>query len=178
MKRSLLRFENLQQLVEADGLGVILLTDELRQRGLTVVCDQQIMAQLQMRINNPKSCHHMLPEVLLSQLTSQYEMMVCGVYEGQYQVILMDEIGNTSRIRMSDAVLLILISKIPLYIEENLMNRQCFPYNEKTQYQLSIPINTMNLDHLKRELEKAVDEENYELASHLRDEIKRRNERV
>jgi protein-arginine kinase activator protein McsA len=36
----------------------------------------------------------------------------------------------------------------------------------------------MNLDHLKRELEKAVDEENYELASHLRDEIKRRNERV
>jgi bifunctional DNase/RNase len=90
----------------------------------------------------------------------------------------MDEIGNTSRIRMSDAVLLSLISKIPLYIEENLMNRQCFPYNEKTQYQLSIPINTMNLDHLKRELEKAVDEENYELASHLRDEIKRRNERV
>ena len=163
MKRSLLRFENLQQLVEADGLGVILLN---------------YFKNFASSINNPKSCHHMLPEVLLSQLTSQYEMMVCGVYEGQYQVILMDEIGNTSRIRMSDAVLLSLISKIPLYIEENLMNRQCFPYNEKTQYQLSIPINTMNLDHLKRELEKAVDEENYELASHLRDEIKRRNERV
>ena len=178
MKRTLLRFENIQQLVGAEILSVILLTDELRMRGLTVVCDQQMAAQLQMRIDNPKNCHHLLPEVLVSQLSAKYEMMVCGVYDGQYQVVLMDEIGNTSRIRMSDAVLLNLISHIPLYIEENLMNRQCFPYNEKTQYQLSIPINTMNLDHLKRELEKAVDEENYELASHLRDEIKRRNERV
>jgi hypothetical protein len=88
----------------------------------------------------------------------------------------MDEIGNTSRIRMSDAVLLNLISHIPLYIEENLMQRQCFPFDEKTQTQLAIPINTMDVKHLKSALEKAVDDENYELASHLRDEIKRRNE--
>ena len=100
MKRTLLRFENIQQLVGAETLSVILLTDELRMRGLTVVCDQQMAAQLQMRIDNPKNCHHLLPEVLVSQLSAKYEMMVCGVYDGQYQVVLMDEIGNTSRIRI------------------------------------------------------------------------------
>ena len=56
------------------------------------------------------------------------------------------------------------------------MQRQCFPFDEKTQTQLAIPINTMDVKHLKSALEKAVDDENYELASHLRDEIKRRNE--
>lgn len=177
MKKTLLRFENLQQLVGTEELSVILLTDEMRLRGLTVVCDHQMASQLQLRIDNPKNCRHMLPEVLVSQLTSKYEMMVCGVYEGQYQVVLMDEIGNTSRIRMSDAVLLSIMSNIPLYIEENLMQRQCFPFDEKTQTQLAIPINTMDVKHLKSALEKAVDDENYELASHLRDEIKRRNER-
>ena len=40
---------------------------------------------------------------------------------------------------------------------------------------MALPVNTITDDMLKSALEKAIQEENYELASHLRDEMKRRN---
>ena len=66
------------------------------------------------------------------------------------------------------------MSDIPLYIENGLMERQCYPYDEKAD-SIAIPINTMDLPRLKMAMEKAVEDENYELASQLRDEINRRH---
>ena len=174
MRRTLLRFENLQQVVGGEGMSVILLTDTDRKHALSVVCDEPMTQQLQMRVSNPKACRNMLPETLLGLLPSNYEMLICGLFEGQYQVVLMDDVGHSVRLRMSDAVLLSVISDIPLYIENNLMERQCFPFDEKAQ-SVAIPINTMDLPRLKTALEQAVENENYELASMLRDEIKRRH---
>jgi len=174
MKRTLLRFENLQQVVGGEGMAVIVLTDMERRQALSVVCDEAMVLQLQLRIANPRGCRNMLPETLLSLLPSSYEMMICGLFEGQYQVVLMNELGDSVRLRMSDAVLLSIISNIPLYIEYRLFERQCFSYDEHSQ-SIAIPINTMDLTRLKMALEHAVENENYELASQLRDEIKRRH---
>ena len=174
MKRTLLRFENLQQVVGGEGMAVILLTDMERQWALSVVCDEPMSQQLQMRVSNPKACRNMLPETLLRLLPSSYEMMICGLIEGQYQVVLMNEMADSVHLRMSDAVLLSLMSDIPLYIEDSLFKRQCFPFDEKAQ-SIAIPINTMDLPRLKSALEHAVENENYELASQLRDEINRRH---
>ena len=77
------------------------------------------------------------------------------------------------RVRMSDAVLLSIISDIPLYAENNLLKVQSVPYDENVKG-VAIPINTMDMERLKLALDKAIAEENYELASHLRDEIERR----
>jgi protein-arginine kinase activator protein McsA len=87
---------------------------------------------------------------------------------------LMNNIGDSVRLRMSDAVLLSLISDIPLYIEDNLMERQCFPFDERAQ-KIAIPINTMDLSRLQSALADAIENENYELASQLRDEINKRH---
>lgn len=174
MKRTLLRFENVQQLVGGEGMAVIILTDEERKRALSVVCDEPMSQQLQMRIANQKACRNMLPETLLGLLPESYEMLVCGLLDGQYQVMLMNGIGDSVRLRMSDAVLLSLISNIPLYIEDNLMERQCTPFDERAQ-KIAIPINTMDLSRLQSALADAVENENYELASQLRDEINKRH---
>ena len=141
MRRIRLRLENMQQVKGGDGIAVILLTDMQRMNAITVVCDEQMMQQILMRMQNPRICATMLPEALFSLLPSKYEMMVFGLYQGQYQVVLMDEKGESARLRMSDAVLLMLISDIPLYIEEKLMQRQCTPYDE-TAPGIAIPINT------------------------------------
>ena len=53
------------------------------------------------------------------------------------------------------------------------MKRQSYPCEDFTKG-VAIPINTMGMDYLKQALDKAVEEEDYELASHLRDEIKLR----
>jgi bifunctional DNase/RNase len=177
MKRTLLRFENLQQIAGSDELSVILLTDEPRKRALSVVCDTDMTRQLLIRLRgNAKVYHTMLPEALLQLLPSSYEMMIVGVYDGQYQVMLMDtEDGNSVRVRTSDAVLLSIISHIPLYIEERLMAQQSVPYDEHATG-VAIPINSMDIPRLRAALKNAVEEENYELASQLRDEINRRKQ--
>lgn len=54
------------------------------------------------------------------------------------------------------------------------MKRQSTPFDE-TATGIAIPINTMDEPRLQMALKNAIDEENYELASQLRDEIKRRN---
>ena len=164
----------MQQLKGGDGMGVIILTDMKLLRAITVVCDEPMMQQMYQRAQNPKLCRAMLPEALLSLLPSNYELMVFGLFQGQYQVVLMSEKGDSARLRMSDAVLLMMISDIPLYIEENLMKRQSSPFDE-TATGIAIPINTMDEPRLQMALKNAIDDENYELASQLRDEIKRRN---
>ena len=175
MERILLRFENIQQIAGSDDLSVILLTDTERQRVLTVVCDIEMARQLLIRLRgNKELTRTMLPEALLQLLPSRYEMMIVGVFDGQYQVMLMDMAnGNSARIRTSDAVLLSIISNVPLYIEKRLMEHQSAPFDEHAQG-VAIPINSMDTPRLKAALQNAVDEENYELASQLRDEIKRR----
>lgn len=174
MKRILLRFESLQQVVGNEHLAVIMLTDEERHRAISVVCDEMMMQQIAFRMNHPDLCKAMLPEVLTRLLPYSLEMVIVGIFDGQYQVVLMDvENGCSERIRMSDAVLLNIISQTPLYIEENLMAKQCSPFDENAKG-VAIPINTMATPQLKSALEQAVEEENYELASQLRDEINRR----
>lgn len=175
MKRTLLRFQSLHQIVGSSEMSVILLTDMDRQRALSVVCDELMTKELLLRLNGNPVCQNMLPESLLPFLPSEYEMMVLGVYDGQYQVVLTDiSSGKGVRIRMSDAVLLMLIARVPLFIEEGLMQRQCVPFDAESTG-VTIPINTMDMDRLQQVLAHAVDEENYELASQIRDEIKRRS---
>ncbi len=175
MKRIQLKFDSIQQVVGGDGISVILLTDIDRRNVLSVVCDGQMSQQLLMRVNKLKECNNMLPETLVGLLKDKYELMIYGLYDGQYQVVLMDEYGNSKRMRMSDAVLFTLISNTPLYIEGTLMARQSVPYEDNAKG-IAIPINTMDVSRLKQALQRAVEEENYELASQLRDEISNRNE--
>ena len=175
MKRTQLRFQSLHQIAGSSEMSVILLTDMDRQRALSVVCDELMTRELLLRLHDNPMCQNMLPESLLQFLPSEYEMMVVGVYDGQYQVMLMDVLsGKTVRIRMSDAVLLMILSRVPLYIEEGLMQRQCVPF-EADSTGVTIPINTMDVERLRQVLTNAVNEENYELASQIRDEIKRRS---
>ena len=155
-------------------MSIVNLVDEHRQRMLSVVCDADMTSQLLMRFDNPELCKTLLPEVLLKMLPSSYELMIVGIFDGQYQVLLMDTVkGESVRVRMSDAVLLSIISDIPLYAENNLLKVQSVPYDENVKG-VAIPINTMDMERLKLALDKAIAEENYELASHLRDEIERR----
>ena len=173
MRRTKLTFHTLQQMAGTDDMSVILLTDEAKQRVLSFMCDKAIAQQFTIRINNEKS-RIMLPEALLQIADMNLEMMIVGIFDGQYQVMLSNlTTGASVRLRMSDAVLLSVISSTPLYIEERLMVQQSMPFDGQST-KVAIPINTRDMKSLKSALENAVEKEDYKLASHLRDEIKSR----
>ncbi|MBR1484751.1 MAG: bifunctional nuclease family protein [Prevotella sp.] len=178
MRRTKLRFQSIQQIVGDEELAIILLTDEERTRALSVVCDEQMARQMLLRRLSPKVCRTLLPEALLAMLPPVgHEMTIFGIHDGQYQVVLADsDYEHTVRLRMSDAVLLTLIAdNIPLYIENTLFERQSVPFDPDATG-IAIPINTMDRQRLGEALQHAIEVENYELASHLRDEIRRRGE--
>lgn len=170
-----LKFENLQQAKSNDQVAFVQLTDMASKRVITIVCDDAMTQQIKMRLCHLPVCHLLLPEVLADQLSAEdYELQICDLDDGQYQTFLVDNVRRTSRkIRLNDAVLLTLISDIPLYISRDLMERQSFAYEENA-HSIQIPINTMDVERLEEALRNAVEEENYLLASKLRDEIKKR----
>jgi protein-arginine kinase activator protein McsA len=59
-------------------------------------------------------------------------------------------------------------------VEKSLMARQSVRYSAKAQG-VAIPVNTLNSEMLETALQKAINEENYELASQIREEKLRRS---
>ncbi len=182
MTKERLIFKGVSEIVGTEDLGLLILTDEAKERQITVVCDKAMAVQLELRIKKIPITKIMLPEVLCNILKNNvglnYELLIDNIVDGQYRTLLYDkDTMEPLLIRASDAVLLSIVADIPLYIETGLMKRQSVVYNENARG-VSLPVNTISDEMLQAALDKAIADENYELASHLRDEKKRRNKKV
>ena len=159
---------------------VIMLTDERETRCLNIICDKTMSQQLQIRTGHLDICNCLLPEVLMKFLgdyvpVKKLEINIQNILDGQYLVGLMNTDNYAiHRIRLSDAVLLHLIADVPLYIDEQLMKMQSSPYTEN-QTKLSIPLNTLETEKLKEELQRAIEDEDYRLASNIKEELNKRD---
>ena len=182
MERISLRYRSLSEIVgSADGMSIITLTDDSEERALNIICDKTMAAQLQLRSEQVTICKSLLPEVLTAMLQEyvdlkDLEITVYDIRDGQYLVSLMNSDNYFIRqIRMSDAILLHVISNIPISIDKKLMQAQSVPFRPNVE-RVSIPINVLETDKLREELGKAVEEEDYRLASYINEELKRREE--
>lgn len=171
----------MSEIVGDDNLALLILTDFAQTRQLSIICDKQTEYQFGIRLGKTPVANIMLPEVmaqLISQQTTlNLELLIYDIVDGQYQASLINnDTSQTIPIRASDAILFAFVSHCPLYIEERLMMRQSVPYDTNTPG-LAIPVNSISNSMLQNALNKAIQEENYELASHLHEEMQRRKER-
>jgi bifunctional DNase/RNase len=178
MDKIKLKIKGVSEIVGTSELGILILTDELENRQLSIVCDKTTEHMFGMRLQKLPITEKLLPEVLWKEITmlsdSQFEIIIHDLIDGQYIAILNNVDALTQiPIRASDAILLSMISQIPLYIEENLMDRQSVVY-KKGSNGMAIPVNSLDDKMLESALEKAVMNEEYEFASQLRDEINKR----
>ena len=179
MRRVQLFYKDMSEIVGSNGFAVVRLVDLEEQRAVCVICDKSMVEQLMIRFNRMPGRQFMLPEVRLQMIQRggfcDMELTVNDIIDGQYQVSLLNKATATMvPIRMSDAILLHYISKIPIYIDADLMLRQSTPYQSETRG-ISIPINTLDTENLKRQLERAIETEDYHLASFLHEELQKRN---
>ena len=88
--------------------------------------------------------------------------------------LFIEKDSNVSYIdsRTSDALALAVRSGAPIYIEEELLDRNCVRLESSGAY--SLPITTASTEVLKEAMAQAVASENYEFAARLRDEINSR----
>lgn len=103
------------------------------------------------------------------------EVIIYKVVDGVYHsYLILDQNGYLEQIdtRTSDAIALALRCNAPIYTWEDLIMREHI--YEDSNGSISIPISSVNLSVLHEALERAIKEENYELAAQLRDEIERR----
>ena len=173
-----LKFHSIGEIVGSEELGIITLVDEPCERMITIVCDKAMAVQLELRAKHIPITKIMLPEVLARLLKTQtdveMEIYIVGLVEGQYSVGLHNpKLLETIPLRAADAVLFSLAADIPIYIDPVLMHRQSVRFTENANG-IAIPVNTLSSEMLDDALKKAIDQENYELASQLRDEKKKR----
>lgn len=180
MKNIRLIFKGVSEIIGDEDLCLLILTDMLETRQIGIVCDQYTQQQFNMRMGQRKPSLPYLPEVLCSMVNRRqdesYEIHILDIANGEYVCEIVDRFSNfRKRMKAGDAILLSLISDIPLFIDTQLMMRQSVPYQSNSM-RLSIPVNAISDSMLQHAMDKAVEGENYELASHLRDELNRRKE--
>lgn len=178
MNKIRLIFQGVSEIIGGPDLGLILLTDQMKERQITIVCDKHLEYQLGLRMEKKIPTTNYLPEVMASVLKIQggmrFEILISDVIDGEYRCMLVNETTfETIPMRVSDAILFAYVSNTPIYIEYGLMMRQSVRYMANPRG-MSIPINALSGDMLSHALEKAVEDENYELASSIRDEIAKR----
>ena len=172
MDKTRLIFDNATEIAGNKEIGILSLTDLDKTRQLSIVCERNVALEIDKRNDN------LLPEVLVKLLTkntnSIFEILITDIVDGQYKVYVFNaDTLDYTPIRASDAVLLSMVADIPIFISETLMRQQSVEYTGK-KTGVTVPINAISIPMLEESLKKAIDSENYEMASKLRDEINKR----
>ena len=172
-------YKSVNEIIGNDDVGILLLVNEDGTRQLSMVCDKHMVYQFRLRLSKAEIVDKLLPEVLwqviVRSLDMQFQVVINDLVDGQYKTLLyMPDILQAIPIRASDAILLAHFADMPIFIEEGLLLRQSVPYKEES-VAVSVPVNGITTDMLKKALDKAISEENYEQASQLRDELQRRS---
>lgn len=159
---------------------VVVLKDDVHGRWLPIVVGnteaQAIALQLEHIIPPRPLTHDLIKNLLDSMEAKIARVVVNDLRENTYYALISLRLdGNHTEIdaRPSDAIALALRMQAPIFVAEEVMKKASV--NEKETEQKDFKIPTPHLDELERlqlEMQKAINDERYEDAAQLRDEIK------
>ena len=194
MSRIQLKIQGVTDITATHAASLLILTDVAEQRQLSIVCDEIMRHEFGIRRGKyhgeketrqevAEIMKYTLPETMsaiIKYMTDlQLSVVIVSLYDGQYRAVIEDrKTGTAFPIRVSDGALLCYAdAHIPLYIEESLWERQSVPYMGQDARGVAMPLNTLSMEMLEQALQRSIEEERYELAKQLKDEINRRGER-
>lgn len=168
----------ISEIIGNKDVGIIVLTNIEGTMHIAVVCDNLIKQELQLRLKKEKKCSRMLPEVMFNIINQRfgcdYEIIIDEIADGEYYAIVIDKYYEQSyKLRATDAILLHLISRMPLYATSKIVKEQAMPV-APGNVAMSLPYNALSDNMLLDAMKSAIDMEKYEMASTIRDELKKR----
>lgn len=173
-----LKYQGVFDIPEGDGTCVISLTDEGEKRAFTLLANRSIALDLKNHVNEMNDNSSRLVDVLCRVIGEDqwknYFIRLEGLHDRGYKAYLCNrEDGAEMILQPDEAVLLSLVAKIDIGASLETFQKYSMPFDRNVQT-VALPILALPDSLLKKALEKAVNEENYESASFIRDEIKRR----
>lgn len=140
--------------------------------------EAQAIKVMMVKYHPPRPLTHDLFKTLTGQLGATMTKMVIYKAKGGvfYSYLYFDKDGEELKVdaRTSDAVALALRYRCPMYATEEVVESEHL--HDLGEGKFSVPITSVSLQMLEEALAMAVEKEDYEQASHLRDEIRRRKE--
>ena len=140
--------------------------------------EAQAIKVMMVKYQPPRPLTHDLFKFLTGQLGVTMKKMLIYKAKGGvfYSYLYFDKDGEELKIdaRTSDAVALALRYRCPMYATEEVIESEHL--HDLGEGKFSVPITSVSLQMLEETLALAVEKEDYEQASHLRDEIRRRKE--
>ena len=151
-------------------------------RKLPIIIGQQeaqAIKVMMMKYQPPRPLTHDLFPTLTMHLGATLKQIV--IYKAKdgvfYSYLYFDKEGEEIKIdaRTSDAVALALRYKCPMYTTQTIMESEHL--HDMGEGKFSVPISSVSLQMLEEALQSAIEKEEYEQASQLRDEIRKRKEK-
>ena len=140
--------------------------------------EAQAIKVMMVKYQPPRPLTHDLFKDLTGQLgVTMTKMLIYKAKGGVfYSYLYFDKDGEELKIdaRTSDAVALALRYRCPMYATEDVIISEHL--HDLGEGKFSVPITSVSLQMLEEALALAIEKEDYEQASHLRDEIRRRKE--
>lgn len=177
MDKIRLKIMGLSEIVGLEDIVLLVLVDEAKVRQLIVPCERNMRKELQMRMMDKPDLSNRCLEVtskILKDQICEFEVVITRVEDGQYLAEVREQLsGRVYPIRCSDGVLFSLINDCPLYASRNVMQFESVPFQPGSS-KVALPINIITNEMLQTSLNKAIETEDYEMASQLRDELMKR----
>lgn len=177
-----LRFQTAAEVNGKEQDGLLLLSDQEQQRQLVITCSRKILQEITESKNNDTNNNDDIVKILWEmihwQTTLELSIHINTLEDGVYKALLINEENQFSLpIKADTAILLSFVShnEIPIYMDAALFRRQSSVYQPNAKG-LQLPLNIISEPMLHDLLDNAVKAERYEIASELRDELKKRKE--
>lgn len=155
---------------------VVILRDDIHNRWLPIVVgssEAQAIALQMESIIPPRPLTHDLMKSLLDSIEARIsKIVVSDLRENTYYAVIGVKLNGRSvevDARPSDAIALALRSQAPIFVSDEVMRKASVSDKETERGEERQPLDRM--ERLNLELQRAVEEERYEDAARLRDEI-------
>ena len=160
------------------GAYALLLGEEIGKRRIPVIVgilEAQSIATVLEGVDSPRPLTHDLFATFINAVKWQLQDVLIYKFEGGIFYSKVTFLNGTEPLildaRTSDAVALALRLKAPIYVTEQVMNIAGIIFDDDMEI-LDINTDENSIENLQERLQQAIEEEDYELASRLRDEIK------
>lgn len=176
---SLLLIKSVSEILGIKDVALVSLVNATETRQIVVSCELEMRDLIMKYMTDRPETQMLFPsvvnDILATRDKSSLEVRINGVIDGVYQTEIYDRLTQKSfPIRCSDGIFMSVACKLHIYASEEVMRLHSIPYVTGAT-KVGLPLSVLSEKLLKNSLQMAIETENYEMASNLRDELNKRH---